>query len=145
MIPKHIGKNALSFRRLRIQVRKSIQLNNSQEVLGQLPFSLDMRAVRLISRHNLASDLIALVMNAIQLLDATLVCYSYFSKALTQLFFSFFHLLCFQSAIITSVLSSKDLSPLLSKHPPSFPLSSHSSRLGTSGWADVVTTFMVRQ
>lgn len=95
MIPKYIEKNALSFRRVRIQVRKSIQLNNFQEVLGQLPFSLDMNAVRLISRHNLASDLMALVMNAIQLLDATLVCYSYFSKALTQLFFSFFHLLRF--------------------------------------------------
>lgn len=80
----------------------------------------------------------ALVMNSIHLLDATLVFYSYFSKALTQLFFfSFPHLLHLQSAIISSELSSKDLSPLLSKHLPSFPCSTvSSSRLRTSslGW-----------
>ena len=51
-------------------------------------------------------------MNAIHLLDATLVFYSYYSKGLTQLFFSFFHLLHLQSAIITLELSSKDLFPL---------------------------------
>lgn len=84
MIPNHIEKDILPFKRVRIQVRKSIQLNNFQEALGQLPFISDTNVVMW---HDLASDLMALVMNAIHLLDANLVCYSYFSKALTQLFF----------------------------------------------------------
>lgn len=77
----------MPFKRVRIQVRKSIQLNNSQEALGQLPFILDMNTV---TWHNLASDLMALVLNAIHLLGATQVFYSHFSKALMQLFFIFF-------------------------------------------------------
>lgn len=109
---------------------KSIQLNNSQEALGQLPFILDLN---IVTWHNLASDLMALVTNAIHLLDATLVFYSYFSKALTQLFFSFFYLVYFQSAIIAFDLSSKDLSPLL----PGFYCSTVSSsrlRMSSLGW-----------
>lgn len=87
IIQNYIKKNVMPFEGVRIQVRKSIQLNNSEEALGQLPFILDMN---IVTWHNLASDLMPLVMNAIHLLDATLVFYSYFSKALTQLFFFFF-------------------------------------------------------
>lgn len=134
IIKNCIEKNAVPFKRERIKVLKSIQLNNSQEALGQLPFILDLN---IVTWHNLASDLMALVMNAIHLLDATLVFYSYFSKALTQLFFSFFYLLYFQSAIIAFDLSSKDLSPLLSKHLPGFYCSTVSSsrlRMSSLGW-----------
>lgn len=45
MIPNHIEKDILPFKRVRIQVRKSIQLNNFQEALGQLPFISDTNVV----------------------------------------------------------------------------------------------------
>lgn len=45
MILNFIEKNVLPFKRVRIKVRKSIQLNNSQEALGHLPFILDTNVV----------------------------------------------------------------------------------------------------
>lgn len=109
IIQNYIKKNAVPFKSVRIQVRESIELNNSQGVLGQLPFILDMN---IVTWHNLASDLTALVMNAIHLLDATLVCYSYFSKALTQLSFFF----------LSPATSSECNCNFCAKQQSSFPL-----------------------